>query len=73
MVKAEKRIGFSESFCEEDGFVDSASEVIWARIITLACPFCLTMLEDEIKDQGKEEEVKALDITEIVLKAMGEA
>ena len=73
MIEGEKRIRFSESFWEEDGFVDSASEVIWARIITLACPFCLTMLEDGIKDQGKEEEVKTLDITEIVVQAMGEA
>jgi len=31
------------------------------------------MLEDGIKDQGKEKEVKTLDITEIVVKAMGEA
>ncbi len=44
-----------------------------AKIIAVACPFCLTMIEDGIKDQGKEEEVKALDLTELVVRAMGEA
>jgi len=54
--------------------VNRAKEAIatGAGIIAVACPFCLTMLEDGIKDQGKEEEVKTLDITEIVVQAMGE-
>jgi len=44
-----------------------------ASTIAVACPFCMTMLEDGVKNEGKEEAVKTLDLTEIVVKAMGEA
>ncbi len=37
-----------------------------ASRIAAACPFCLVMLRDGIADRGKEEEVKALDLAEIV-------
>jgi Fe-S oxidoreductase/nitrate reductase gamma subunit len=39
--------------------------------VALACPFCLTMLSDGIKDRKKDEEMQALDIAEIVWEAMG--
>ena len=38
--------------------------------IAVGCPFCLTMLSDGIKDRKKEETMAALDIAEIVWKAM---
>ncbi|MCX5821253.1 MAG: heterodisulfide reductase-related iron-sulfur binding cluster, partial [Deltaproteobacteria bacterium] len=38
--------------------------------IAVGCPFCLTMLSDGIKDRKKEEGMAALDIAEIVWKAM---
>ncbi|MFH1514098.1 MAG: heterodisulfide reductase-related iron-sulfur binding cluster [bacterium] len=34
------------------------------------CPFCLTMFEDGMKDLKKEEDVRVLDITELVLMAI---
>ena len=39
------------------------------KIVT-ACPFCLTMLEDGVKDAGKEEEVAVRDIAELVARAI---
>ncbi|MCX7635774.1 MAG: (Fe-S)-binding protein, partial [Syntrophales bacterium] len=39
--------------------------------IAVACPFCLTMMSDGIKTHGQEETMVALDIAEIVWKAMG--
>ncbi len=39
--------------------------------VALACPFCLTMLSDGIKDRKKDEEMISLDIAEIVWEAMG--
>ena len=42
-----------------------------AGTIAVGCPFCLTMLSDGIKDRQKTETMVALDISEIVLKAMG--
>ncbi|MFA5323680.1 MAG: heterodisulfide reductase-related iron-sulfur binding cluster [Smithella sp.] len=42
-----------------------------AGTIAVGCPFCLTMLSDGIKDRQKTESMVALDISEIVVKAMG--
>ena len=42
-----------------------------AETIAVACPFCLTMLSDGVKDRQLSEKVTALDISEIVVKAMG--
>lgn len=41
-----------------------------AGTIAAACPMCLTMLTDGVKDQGKIEDVKVLDVAEILLKSM---
>jgi Fe-S oxidoreductase/nitrate reductase gamma subunit len=43
---------------------------VGAERIAVGCPFCLTMLADGIKDRKKEETMIALDIAEIVWKAM---
>jgi Fe-S oxidoreductase/nitrate reductase gamma subunit len=42
-----------------------------AGTVAVACPFCLTMFSDGIKDRNLSEKMVALDISEIVLKAMG--
>ena len=49
---------------------DQAIEVK-ADQIAVACPFCLTMMSDGIKDRNMEEKMEALDIAEIVCEAMG--
>ena len=41
-----------------------------AATVAVGCPFCLTMLSDGIKDRKKEETMAALDIAEIVWRAM---
>ena len=35
-------------------------------IIATACPFCMTMMSDGIKTKGKEDEVKVLDLAELI-------
>jgi Fe-S oxidoreductase/nitrate reductase gamma subunit len=42
-----------------------------ADYVAVACPFCLTMMTDGIKDRKKEESMSSLDIAEIVWKSMG--
>ncbi|MBN1472599.1 MAG: (Fe-S)-binding protein, partial [Syntrophaceae bacterium] len=42
-----------------------------AGTVAVGCPFCLTMFSDGIKDRQLTEKMVALDIAEIVLKAMG--
>jgi heterodisulfide reductase subunit D len=37
-----------------------------AQIIASACPFCNTMLTDGVKHEGKEEEVRVMDIAELI-------
>ncbi len=41
-----------------------------ASVIAANCPFCMTMLTDGVKEAGKEEEVKVLDIAEIIATSM---
>ena len=42
-----------------------------ARILAVACPNCLTMLEDAVKAEGLEEELVVRDVSEIVAEACG--
>jgi len=40
-----------------------------AEIIASACPFCMTMLSDGLKNKNKEYEIKVLDIAELIAKS----
>lgn len=42
-----------------------------ASVIATACPFCMTMLNDGIKNKEKEKEIKVLDIAEMIANAHG--
>ncbi len=42
-----------------------------ATIIASACPFCMTMMSDGVKTKSKEQDVKVLDIAELVAAANG--
>ncbi len=48
--------------------LERAEEIIDQKVATVAvgCPFCLTMLEDGMKELDKEEEIKTRDIAELV-------
>ena len=41
-------------------------------VIGTACPFCMTMLEDGVKDKGETETVKVKDLAEILIEAVDE-
>ena len=41
-----------------------------AETIAVACPFCMTMIADGVKDHGKEEEVRVRDLAEIVAESL---
>jgi len=51
---------------------ERAEEIIGRQVenVAVACPFCLTMLEDGMKELNKEEEIKTQDIAEIVARNM---
>jgi Fe-S oxidoreductase len=42
-----------------------------AKTVASACPFCMTMLTDGIKSQSKEDEIKNLDIVELLAQSCG--
>jgi heterodisulfide reductase subunit D len=42
-----------------------------AGIIASGCPFCLTMMTDGVKNKNKEEEVKVMDIAELLSQGLG--
>jgi Fe-S oxidoreductase len=43
-----------------------------AEVIASGCPFCSTMLTDGLKSQSKEDEVRQLDIAELLLESCSE-
>jgi heterodisulfide reductase subunit D len=44
---------------------------IKAQVVAAACPFCMTMLSDGVKNKDKEQEIAVLDIAEITVRANG--
>ena len=62
--EAEK--GDKEIFIErtEDAFKTEA------KVISTACPFCMTMLTDGLKYKNKEEEIINFDIAELVAQSI---
>jgi Fe-S oxidoreductase len=42
-----------------------------ASIIASACPFCMTMLTDGLKGKEKEDEVKVMDLAELIARNKG--
>ncbi len=42
------------------------------KAVAVACPFCLTMISDGIKDRGREESLAAHDIAELIRESMAE-
>ena len=53
--------------------VDRAEEALatGATTIAVACPFCMTMMSDGVKNKEKEAEVKVKDIAELIAEAQG--
>lgn len=41
-----------------------------AKVIAAACPFCMTMLSDGVKNKNHEQEVKVFDLAELILAGM---
>ncbi|WP_246804117.1 (Fe-S)-binding protein [Desulfosarcina cetonica] len=52
--------------------LERAEEIVanGANTVAVGCPFCLTMIEDGMKELEKEESIKTLDIAELVAKHM---
>lgn len=41
-----------------------------AELVATACPYCLTMLEDGLKEKGQEEKIAVFDLSELVVQSM---
>ena len=52
--------------------LERSEEIVALQVsnVAVGCPFCLTMIEDGMKELGKEEQIKTLDIAELVEKNM---
>jgi Fe-S oxidoreductase/nitrate reductase gamma subunit len=57
---------------DKEIFIERIEEALEtkASVIATACPFCMTMLTDGLKYKNKEEEIKNLDIAELVARAI---
>ncbi len=52
--------------------LERTEEIVGRKVASVAvgCPFCLTMIEDGMKELGKEEELRTRDIAELVAECM---
>jgi len=52
--------------------VRRAEEIVEAKVdvVATACPYCLSMLEDGLKAKEAEESIQAMDLSELVIKAV---
>ena len=58
---------------EKEIFIERTEDAIktGASVIATACPFCMTMITDGIKYKNREDDLKNLDIAEIVAQSIG--
>ncbi len=58
---------------EKEIFIERTEDALktGASVIATACPFCMTMLTDGLKYKNKEEEIKNLDIAELIAQSLG--
>jgi len=52
--------------------VERAEEIVDQNVanVAVSCPFCLTMIEDGMKELDKDEQIKTQDIAELVANNM---
>jgi heterodisulfide reductase subunit D len=57
---------------EKEVFIERTEEALSTetRVIATACPFCMTMITDGLKYKNREEEVKNLDIAELIAQSL---
>jgi len=57
---------------DKEVFIERTEEALATKagLIATACPFCMTMMTDGLKYKNREEEVKNMDIAELVVQAM---
>jgi len=57
---------------EKEVFIERTEEALKteAKVIATACPFCMTMLTDGLKYKNREEEIRNLDIAELVAQSL---
>jgi heterodisulfide reductase subunit D len=57
---------------EKEIFIERTEDALEtdAKIIATACPFCMTMLTDGLKYKNREEDVKNLDIAELIAQSL---
>ncbi|MBN1596910.1 MAG: (Fe-S)-binding protein [Bacteroidales bacterium] len=57
---------------DKEVFIERTEDVLKtnADIIATACPFCMTMMSDGLKYKNKEEEIKNLDIAELIAESL---
>lgn len=58
---------------DKEVYVERTEDILetGAEIVASACPFCMTMLEDGIKNKNKEGAIKVFDLAELIAKNEG--
>ena len=46
------------------------ADEVGAETVVTACPFCMTMIDDGVKQTGRDEKMRVRDIAEVLLEAV---
>jgi len=66
MIRASLAVRGCESVVSADGMRGLQLVETEAKVIASGCPFCMTMLTDGLKSQSLEEEIRQLDVAEML-------
>jgi Fe-S oxidoreductase len=58
---------------EKEVFIERTEDALLTKteIIATACPFCMTMITDGLKYKNREEDIRNLDIAELITQSLG--
>lgn len=58
---------------DKEVFIERIEDVLKtdAKVIATSCPFCMTMMTDGLKYKNREEDIRNLDLAELVVEALG--
>ena len=52
------------------GLISISALALKPDVIAVGCPFCMTMMTDGVKNFNKEQEIKVLDVAELISSAL---
>ena len=67
---AEVVVDAKRALCSECHLMESGTRSRGAKTIATACPYCMIMLDDAVKEKELEEEIEVMDLSQLMLNSI---